>query len=107
MGPGQLNLEFDKEGKMLDPSQYGWQSWQVQVSWKIPIPSSIQGSWSGFCSGSQVEDRCQDEIFSRLSEKSLGSENASLHKLIVSVKLDQLTDSTRQKSRRAVIATAV
>ena len=48
-----------------------------QSTWKIPISSSVQGSWSGFCSGSQVEDRCQDEIFSRLSEKSLGSENAS------------------------------
>ena len=34
MGPEQLNLKFDKEKKMLDPSQYGWQSWQVQVSWK-------------------------------------------------------------------------
>ena len=34
MGPGQLNLKFDTEMKMLDPSQYGWQSWQVQVSWK-------------------------------------------------------------------------
>ena len=48
-----------------------------QNTWKIPISSSVQGSWSGFCSGSNVEDRCQDEIFSRLSEKSLGSENGS------------------------------
>ena len=30
-----------------------------------------------------------------------------LHKLITSVKLDHLTDSTRQKSQSAVIATAV
>ena len=103
MGPGQLNLEFDKEGKMLDPSQYGWQSWQVQVSWKIPISSSIQGSWSGFCSGSQVEDRCQDEIFSRLSEKSLGSENATqTHRFSKIGSADW-----QQLSRPAVIATAV
>ena len=42
MGPGQLNLEFDKERKMLDPSQYGWQSWQVQVSWKKSYQELLQ-----------------------------------------------------------------